>query len=190
MVSTSSTKPLVAVFDVATSTGVCIGRVGDQHPSVATWDLRTAGTSRPRRLLYLSKLCAKFFADHRPDIVRYEKPLNIAVMSKIGASEDTLLLLRGAIGVLECEAARAEILDIDGFNVQDARQHFLGQRTFRRGSSGRSVAKDMVLIQCETLGIKVFNDNEADAVCGWHYECALLNPRIAHLTTPLFQATA
>ena len=149
--------------------------------------LRAAGKSRPRRLLYLSKLCAAFFTKHKPDVVRFEAPMPLAVMSKIGASEETLLLLRGAIGVLECEAARAEILDIGSFNVQDARKHFVGQRTFKRGASGKSLAKDMVLIQCDTLGIKVEGDDQADAVCGWSYTCGLLNPRIAHLVTPLFQ---
>jgi len=110
----------------------------------------------------------------------------LGVMSKIGATEETLLLLRGAIGVLEAAAAKAKIEEIGSFGVQDARQHFLGQRTFPRGKGGRSAAKDYVLIACEQMGIKVANDNESDAVCGWSYICALKNPRIAHAVTPLF----
>jgi hypothetical protein len=149
--------------------------------------MRVAGTNRPRRLLYFSNLLDEFFRQNEVDIVRYESPMPLAVMNKIGATEETLLLLRGAIGVLETAAARAEIADIGSFNVQDARKHFVGQRTFPKGKNGRSMAKNMVLQMCDTLGIKVYNDNESDSVAGWSYSCALANPRIAHLITPLFQ---
>jgi len=138
-------------------------------------------------LLYFSNLCDEFFRQNKVDVARYEAPMPLAVMNKIGSSEETILLLRGAIGVLEAAAARAEIDDIGSFRVQDARQHFLGQRTFRKGANGKSPAKDMVLRMCHTLGIKVSNDNESDAVAGWHLCCALANPRTAHLTSPLFQ---
>lgn len=182
-----SIKPLIACFDIATSTGVCVGRPGEKHPLVWTWDLRRAGKSRPYRLLYLATLCVELFEAQQVDIVAYEAPMPLAVMHKIGANEETLLLLRGAIGIVEAEAARAKIETIKSFSVQDARKHFVGQRTFPKGKNGRSAAKDFVLIMCDTLGIKVTNDNEADAVAGWSYECALANPRIAHLGTPLFQ---
>lgn len=182
----SSTKPLIACFDVATSTGVCVGYAGEKHPLVTTWNLRAAGKSRPRRLLTFSILCQQLFKANEVDIVRYEAPMPLRAMMKMGSSEETILLLRGAIGVLEAEAARAEIENIGSVKVQDARQHFLGQRTFPRGKNGRSAAKDYVLIQCETLGIKVHTDHEADSVCLWSYTCALQNPRLAHLVTPLF----
>ncbi len=182
-----STKPLIACFDVATSTGVCLGYPGCKHPFVVTWDLRVVGKSRPRRLLYLSDLCDKLFKSNEVDIVRYERPMPLMAMNKLGTSEEVMLLLRGAIGVLEAAAARAGIEDIDSVGVQDARQHFLGQRTFPKGKNGKSAAKDMVLRQCDILGIKVYDDNSADSVCLWSYACALANPRIAHLVTPLFQ---
>ena len=112
--------------------------------------------------------------------------MRLAAMGFVGTSEETMLLLRGAIGVVEACAARAGIEDIALFNVQDARKHFVGQRTFPKGKNGKSEAKTMVLNMCHTLGIKVQNDNESDAVAGWSYSCALANPRIAHLVTPLF----
>jgi hypothetical protein len=180
-------KTVVACFDVATSVGVCVGHAGAREPFVTTWNLRAAGTSRPRRLFYFSNLCDELFKRSAIDIVRFEAPMPLAVMAKIGTSEETMLLLRGAIGVLEASAARANVEDIGSFSVQDARQHFLGRRTFPKGKNGKSAAKDMVLIMCDTLGIKVENDNESDAVCGWHYCCALINPRTAMMVTPLFQ---
>lgn len=156
---------------------------------MTTWNLREAGTARPRRLLYLSNLLDELFRSTIIDAAFYERPMPLAAMNKMGTSEDVMLLLRGAIGVLEAAAARANIEEIGSFGVQDARQHFLGQRTFPRGKSGRSAAKDFVLIACEQMGIKVANDNEADSVAGWSYICALKNPRIAHEVTPLFLQT-
>ena len=183
----STSGPLIAAFDVATSVGVCLGKPGERQPFVTTWNLRNAGKPRPRRLLYFSNLLDKMFAENSVDMVRFESPLPIAVASKIGASEETMLLLRGAIGVLETCAMRAGIEDIDSFGVQEARKHFLGQARFPKGANGKSAAKDYVLIQCETLGIKVMTDHEADAVAGWVLSCALANPRLAHLSSPLFQ---
>ena len=179
---------MIAAFDVATSVGLCVGEPGAKQPFVTTWNMRAAGTARPRRLLYFSNLLDKLFKEHGIDEVWYEKPMAINIMNKIGASEETVLLLRGAIGVLEVAAERAGISKIDSFSVQDARHHFVGQRTFKKGKNGKSAAKDMVLIKCDEIGIKVVNDNESDAVCGWHYICALKNPKLAVLTTPLFQA--
>jgi hypothetical protein len=174
----------VAVFDVATSCGVCLGRVGEK-PRVTTWDMREVGPSRARRLLYFSDLCDEFFSRHKIDVLRYEAPMPIAVASKIGASEETMLLLRGMVGVLECCGARAGIFDINSFAVQAARQHLLGRRTFPK-SRGKSTAKAEVMKMAKVLGVECQDDNSADAWCGWSYTCALLNPRLAHLVTPLF----
>jgi hypothetical protein len=123
------------------------------------------------------------------DIVRFESPLNIRVLMKIGASDETVTLLRGAIGVLEAATAKAGIGDVAAISVQDARKHFLGQATFKKNKAGKSPAKDYVLRQCEILGYKVSTDHEADAVAIFSYASALLNPRLAVLTTPLFGNT-
>ena len=187
---TQKPQPLVAAFDVATSTGVCLGHVGDRTPRVTTWDMREAGPSRARRLLYFSDLCDEFFRHHMIDVLRYEAPMPIAIAAKVGASEETMLLLRGMVGVLECCGARACIFDINSFAVQDARKHLTGQRTFAKGAPGKSAAKLAVLKTARMLGVDCRNDNESDAFCGWSYTCALLNPRLAHLVTPLFRSTA
>jgi hypothetical protein len=176
---------LVAAFDIATATGICLGRVSEK-PKVMTWDLRAVGPNRSRRLLHFSDLCDEFFSRHQIDVLRYEAPLSITVASRIGASEDTMLLLRGMIGVLECCAARAHIFNINSFGVQDAREHLTGQRTFPKNAKGKSEAKAAVMKVAKMLGIECADDNQADAYAGWSYTCSLLNPRLAHLVTPLF----
>jgi hypothetical protein len=179
--------PLVASFDIATSVGLCLGHVGEK-PAVLTWDLRIAGPSRSRRLLHFSNLCDELFRRHEIDHLRYEAPMPLPVMVKIGAGEETILMLRGLIGVLECCGARADIKDIQSFRVQDARQHVTGQRTFSR-KDGKKAGAKVVMQIAKTLGVPCADDNQADAFAGWSYTCGLLNPRIAHLVTPLFAAT-
>lgn len=181
--------PFVAAFDVATRCGVCLGRVGGK-PVTETWDMREGGPSRSRRLLWFSDRCDAFFREHSIDCLRYEAPLEIAVASRIGASEETLLLLRGAIGVLECCGARANIKDIQAFDVKDAREHLVGRRTFPKDSRGRSTAKGEVMRMAKVLGVVCQDENASDAFAGWSHACALLNPRIAHLVTPLFAGTS
>jgi hypothetical protein len=185
-----SHKPLVASFDLATSCGIALGRVGDKVPRVTTWDLRSTGPSRARRLLYFSNMCDELFRRHAVDVLRYEAPMPIAVASRIGASEDVILMLRGLVGILECCGARADIKDIRSFNVQDARQHFCGRRTFPKDAKGKSTAKTEVMRIAKMLGVNCSDDNSADAFVGWSYTCALLNPKLAHLCTPLFARTA
>lgn len=177
---------MIVVFDVATKTGVCCGKPGDKHPFVVTWDLSVAGDNRPRRLLYFSNLCDELFKRSDIEAVRYEAPLALRTMMRIGTAEGVMLLLRGAIGVLEAAAARGGIDDIGSFDVKDARQHFIGERTMKRSKDGKSRAKPAVMNMCRMMGIEVKNDNEGDAVAGWSYCCALKNPRLAVLTTPLF----
>jgi hypothetical protein len=38
------------------------------------------------------------------------------------------------------------------------------------------------------MGVDVATDHEADAYAVWWYACALHNPRLAHLSQPLFVA--
>jgi hypothetical protein len=183
-------SPLIAVFDLATVTGVCWGRAGTK-PSLAIIDLRPAGTERPRRLARLYEHVYNFCRRYKPDKVRYESPVGIRGMMRIGATEETISMLRGLIGVLEAAASAAGVEDIGSFDVGDARQHLTGFRTFPRvkipgTKRTKGTAKDAVMKACRALGIEVIDDNTADATCGFLYCSALANPRLAHLDTPLF----
>ena len=174
-----SKGPVIAAFDIASKTGVCWGVPGGK-PHLATWDLGKAG-ERPARLSLFWDLLCEFFEDEQPDVARYEAPMNIPGMFKKGASEETMLLLRGAIGVFEAAAYRAGIKDIASFTVFKARKHLTGRAVWKSKDG-----KDEVMRVAKMLRVKVANDNEGDAFAGWSYCCGLANPRIAHLNTPLF----
>ena len=97
--SASNTKPFIAAFDIATATGVCHGRPGCA-PAVWTWHLDDGGKSRAYRLCYFRRLCDEYFHSTEIDAVYYEEPVRMGAMMHIGASDATITLLRGAIGVL------------------------------------------------------------------------------------------
>lgn len=186
--------PLITAFDVATAVGCCDGRTGVRVPRVWTWRLDDAGKARPYRLAFLRRLLDAYFAEGKPDRVVYEKPMPLgAIMNakpKSGfvVSDDQMMFLRGAIGVLESCAANAGIPLIEGISVQDARQHLTGQRRFERPAKGQpSPAKLAVQRIAGTLGIVCETLDEADAFALWEYDRARANPRLAHITAPLFR---
>ena len=180
---------IIAAFDVATVTGVCDGAVGGSgKPRVFSWDLRDAGDGRPQRLLLFARLLRKYFTQEPVDKIVYEAPLSLAAMADIGTSEEVMLFLRGAIGVLEMTCAeRAK--PVASVAVQDARESVLGWRVNRGGKKKKNATKQRVFDEVTRLhGIAVESDNEADAYVTWAYACARENPRLALAFTPLFRA--
>lgn len=174
----------IAAFDIATATGGCSGLPGSK-PLVWTWFLDDAGKDRPRKLCYFRRLLDTYFDSVDLEAVYYEQPVNLRAMLRIGATDDTIALLRGAVGVLESCAVHAGIQTVEAVSVQNARGILTGQRTFPR-VNGKSTAKDVITRTARTMGVEVVTDHEADAYAVWWYACAKHNPRIAHLSQPLF----
>jgi Holliday junction resolvasome RuvABC endonuclease subunit len=171
--------PFIVCFDLATTTGCCDGIVGT-IPRYWNWDLRDAGEGRPARLLHLWNFLGAYLTEYRVDRVFYEAPMPIAVMTQIGATDDVVQFLRGAIGVVELAAAAHDV-PIASWRVQEARQAVIGRGRFQRGTAKKEVMKYVRLI-----GHEPDDDNTADAIVGWLYESAILNPGTAHASTPLF----
>jgi hypothetical protein len=167
-------------LDLATNTGCADGFPGGT-PRCFTWRLGLGADDRPAKLANLLRYFERYLRDCRPDAVFYERGLAVAVASRIGVNEETVGLLRGAIGIVEAVAFRAGIPRIEAVGVQEARRYLLG-----RGRQGAGEGKDAVWRMCRTLGWPVTNNDEADACAIWAHGCGLLNPRVAHLTTPLF----
>jgi hypothetical protein len=185
-----SRPTIIAAFDLASATGVCIGPAGGKPTNIGTILLSMGGSTRPLKLAYLGDRLKDLFSKIKVDAVRYEAPLNIRAMLRTGATEEVISMLRGTIAILECEAARAGIVDISHFEVNAARQALTGYRTFPRRSIGRkgrtvSTGKDRVMEMVTMMGVKVGNNHESDAYCGWAYCSSLI--RSGLVMTPLFQ---
>ena len=171
---------LIAAFDIATVTGAADGD-SNGKPRCWSWNLKLAGDSRPLKLAMLRDYTDRYLAENKPDAVFYERGLGLAAAMEIGMSDDTMALLRGAIGVVESCAAAARIKRIEAIGVQDARRHLLGPGRIPKGEGKR-----MVMERCRMLGWAPKNTDESDALCLWSFGCGLTNPLSAHLSTPLF----
>lgn len=170
----------IAAFDVATACGCADGSPGGGPPRLWTWYLDDAGDGRARRLAYLRRYLDAYFAETRVDEVVIEKPMGIAIIAAMMAkkifrtSEDVLLTLRGAIGVVECCAAFAGVPAVRLIDIKDARGHLVGQRTFKD-----SDAKAATMRACQALRWAPEDDNQADAAAMWSLACGQQNPRLA-----------
>lgn len=169
----------ISALDLATKTGVCHGPAGSPRPLLETWSL-SAASERPNKLVLLDSMLDRHIFDYKPDMIFYEAPLPMAVMMQIGASDSTIQLLRSLVAVVEQACARHGV-KVGSWQVQAARHGVMGRGRFKRGE-----AKKHVMAFCRMLNYMPANDNESDALIGWLYESAMLNPRTAHLTTPLF----
>ena len=172
-------RPYISCFDLAGKIGVCHGVVGTPRPTMESWDITKAG-ERPERLVLLDEMLERHFADYPVEAVFYEAPLPIAVLIHIGATEQSIQMMRSLAAVVEQCCARHSV-KVASWQVQAARHAVMGQGRFKRGEAKKAVMKF-----CRMLRYNPRNDNEADALIGWLYQSALLNPRTAHLTTPLF----
>ena len=173
-------RPLIAGFDIATSCGCADGAPGGK-PRVWTWKLSDYGKARTDKLSALMRYCERYFASYRVDALFYERGLSLAAAMEIGMSDDTMALLRGAIGVVEACAARAGVPRIEAVGVQEARRHLLGSGRIPKGQG-----KQLVRERCRVLGWHTANEDESDACAIWSLGCGLMNPMAAHLSTPLF----
>jgi hypothetical protein len=172
---------IIAAFDIATSTG-CADGPANGRPRCWTWSLKRP-VGRPAKLAMLRDYADRYFAENRPDAVFYERGLGIAAAMEIGMSDDTMALLRGAIGIIEASAAKARIPHIQDVGVQEARRYLLGPGRIPKGQG-----KALVRERCRVLGWKVSdaNDDEADAACIWAFGCGQMSPSMAAYSTPLF----
>lgn len=172
---------LVTGLDIATSCGGADGEPG-KVPRAWTWDMRKAGdATRPARLAMLAAYWSRYLDEHHPDAVFYEAGMTLRAALEVGTNDDTFALLRGAIGVVEACAYRAQVPVIRAVGVHEARRHFTGRGSFPKGKG-----KNIVWEHCKMLRWPVSNLDESDAAAIWAYGCAQMNPRTAHLTAPLF----
>jgi Holliday junction resolvasome RuvABC endonuclease subunit len=116
----------------------------------------------------------------------YELPLRLVAKRGRGwgggqDNEAAVDVLRGLIGIASASAARAGVKIIQGVEVQDARKAMLG-----RGRVPAGQGKYLVMERCRLLGWDPATLDESDAMAIWSCGCAMVNPRLAPYTTPLF----
>jgi hypothetical protein len=173
-------QALIWALDLATVAGWAVGRV-DGVPIAVSKRLAPAGSTS--NVLFHG--CYEWFAGALergplPDIVAIEELL--PPTARRGATNtQTQHRLAGLHGIIRALAMHHGVGEIVGVNVQDVRAHFIHDRTLRRDTAKRAVAKT-----CEMLGWSAQDSNCSDALALWSYTAALINPALGLRTTPMF----
>jgi hypothetical protein len=117
--------------------------------------------------------------EYGPTMVVWEAPL--AGFKGGKTTVDVTTILFGLPAVVGAVVYLRGVYDIRKANTRDVRNHFIGS------NPKRAKAKPLVMQKCRAMGWPVADDNEADALATWHYQCSLMQPRLAIAPTPLFQ---
>jgi hypothetical protein len=156
-------------FDAATRTGVAYGCVGTA-PAFETWDLRRESRGAAG-LALMSKLSAHL-SSFKPDMVFIEEPLAPVILSKIGATADTAIMLPGYVFLIETVCASVNT-PTALYNRQRILTHFTGRATWpkikgRASNAGKLACES----RCHQLRWPVADLEQADAAALWDYGAA------------------
>ena len=118
----------------------------------------------------------------RPRLIVWEAPL--AGFKGGRTTNDVTTILFGLPAVIGAVAYKLGVYDVRKADTRDVRHHFIGC------NPKRAKAKPLVVAQCRAMGWPVEDDNEADALATWSYQCSILDPRLALKPTALFGRSA
>ena len=157
---------LVMAFDIATSTGVALGRPGSA-PRTTTVNLG-GGKSEAMKFAKAIAMTRELVGKYRPDLVVYEAPV---------AGPKTSHFL---VGAAACVLGQVCDLGVrcEQVHMAAVRKHFVGRNLRIADFPGKSptaakkAMKQVVIDRCYLLGWQVRTDDEADAVACWDYACA------------------
>lgn len=159
----------VTALDLAAVSGVCFGEL-PASPAFLTIDLRKED-GRGGRGVALMRALARHFDEYKPERVFIERPLDAHVAAKMGVTTDTVIALNGSVMLAETVAFSRRIAT-ELVEVQTARKHFIGVRSFPDKKDG----KRAVFARCTQLGWDPPNHDCSDAACLWDYGSSTCTP--------------
>lgn len=156
----------IVALDVATQTGICVGRAG-ADPKAWSVDLGK-GRSEDARFSNILRLTQGLIQTHEPDM--------IVVEAFVGGPKASAYLIGLVACVRGCAANRG--IPVELVYPATARKHFIGKAMTGRDFPGLKPAKaklaikKVVLDRCHLLGWDVPDLDAADAACAWDWACA------------------
>ena len=181
--------PYLLSLDIATSTGVAEGRVGEA-PRFET--LRFGKDEDEHEEAFtraLAWIAQRLNSDPRPDAVFVEAPMNPGVFVgkynpakgkvEMTTNPETTIRLMGLWAIIAA-AVRLKGIRYERIDVRTARKDFLGN-----GGLKRDEAKRRAFEMCKLIGWSPTTRDEGDAGCIHYYGSALLAPRLAPVVTPM-----
>jgi len=173
--------PTVLALDLASVSGWAVGEPGSK-PEHGSHRFAKAGASHEAIFAKAMDWAEEIILMCKPTLIVWEAPLPGFKSGK--TTSDVTSILFGLPAIVGAVAYRNRIFDCRKADTGAVRHHFIGC------NPKRAKAKPMVVRQCVAMGWNCSDDNEADALATWSYMCALLNPRLALLPTPLFGRSA
>ena len=176
---------VLAIDASTTCTGYAFGGAGNTAPLGGIWELPGSDEMVFDRTLAMasqsvSSLCRLQREMGTPiDFVVIERPIFITHGGSSAHIISHLMQLTGAIRA----AAKLQQAEVRLYDVHTVRKCFLGTGN---GALKSKEAKAAVMRQCDLLGWRYADDNQADANALWFYAMGKLNPAFAVKSTPLF----
>lgn len=171
-------KSPILALDLASVSGWACGEPGGV-PAHGSVRFASAGASHEAIFADAIRWINSKITDYEPTTVVWEAPMATS-FNRGRTTINTTTILYGLPAVIGAVAYLRGIYDIRKAEARDVRNHFIGS------NPKRAKAKPMVIRQCVAQGWSVADDNEADALAVWSYTCALIEPKLAVLPTPLF----
>lgn len=166
----------ILFLDLARQTGWCEGAPGEA-PQSGSHRLAPADASPAAVYAGLIDFLGQRLTTFRYRVVAFEAPLDVRHMQKTNINTARMLL--GIAAIAEGVAYSTGHHRLFEAAVHDVRRHLLGFRP--KGGE----AKRAVIDRLKMLGFNPVDDNEADAIAGWLYACAIIDPQKAKMTLPL-----
>ena len=198
----SARHPNILALDVATNTGICVGRAGEtprfstfkSERSQAEANLTFSQKCDRHEDAWFSLFChvAELIDADPPDWIFVEAAPNPGAFAgefnvETGRVEQksnphTLLRLSGFWAALSCLTRYSEI-SFRRVSVQTARVSFIGKGNLK-GNEAKRRAFDM----CRLLGWSPHNRDEGDAGAVWYHATTVVAPKLSVPITPMMQA--
>lgn len=162
-------------LDLARTTGWCEGVPGER-PTSGTIRLAPADASPGHVYAGMIQFLAPRLQSFRYRAICYEAPFDPRHMK---TNFNTARLLLSLPSIAEGVCILTGHHTIREVSVNDVRSFLLGNRP------AKGEAKQAIIDRLRGLGYDPKDDNEADAIAGWHFACSILAPATATDITPL-----
>ncbi len=172
----------ILALDLAARTGWALGATLDRAPQSGSVQFARTGASMAAILSGCRRWLDDFLiVNPAIKIVVFEAPLlslHLAGRTNVNTSR----ILIGLAAVVEELLCSRGGYDVREARVSDVRSHFIGSNRHKRAE-----AKALTIAACRRLGWLPVVADAAAALALWHYQAAILDPRLALQTSPLFR---